>query len=45
MVIGFTQAKPEEYQDLRTFFQKVASTNQQQLVLTTASAASPAKGN
>ena len=45
MVIGFTQAKPEEYQDLRTFFQKVAATNQQQLVLTTASAASPAKGN
>ena len=39
---GFTLAKPEEYQDLRGFYQKVATADQQQLVLT----ASPAgKGN
>jgi hypothetical protein len=39
---GFTFAKPEEYQDLRAFYQKVAAADQQQLVLT----ASPAsKGN
>jgi hypothetical protein len=33
---GFTQAKPEEYQDLRGFYQKVAAADQQQLVLTLA---------
>jgi hypothetical protein len=39
---GFTFAKPEEYKDLRGFYQKVADSDQQQLVL----AASPqAKGN
>jgi hypothetical protein len=39
---AFTFAKPEEYQDLRGFYQKVAASDQQQLVLT----ASPApKGN
>ncbi len=39
---GFSIAKPEEYQDLRGFYQKVAAADQQQLVLT----ASPAtKGN
>jgi hypothetical protein len=39
---AFTLAKPEEYQDLRGFYQKVAAADQQQLVLT----ASPvAKGN
>ena len=54
LAIGFTQAKPEEYQDLRSFYQKVAATEQEQLVLTTAPAASaapvtlatpPGKGN
>ena len=39
---AFTYAKPEEYQDLRGFYQKVAAADQQQLVLT----ASPVpKGN
>jgi hypothetical protein len=39
---SFTLSKPEEYQDLRGFFQKVAAADQQQLVL----ASSPApKGN
>jgi len=39
---SFTVAVPEEYQDLRGFYQKVAAADQQQLVLT----ASPApKGN
>jgi hypothetical protein len=38
---GFDLAKPEEYQDLRGFYQKMAAANQEQLVLTetTASAA------
>jgi transglutaminase-like putative cysteine protease len=36
---AFTIAKPEEYQQLRGFFQKVAAADQQQLVLTRASAA------
>jgi transglutaminase-like putative cysteine protease len=45
-VRAFTQAKPEEYQDLRGFYQKVAAADQQQLVLTTsAKPAQPAKGN
>jgi hypothetical protein len=40
---AFTLAKPEEYQDLRGFYQKVAAADQQQLVL---SATPPAaKGN
>jgi hypothetical protein len=39
---AFTFAKPEEYQDLRGFYQKVAAADQQQLVLTAAPAA---KGN
>lgn len=39
---SFTVAKPEEYQDLRGFYQKVAAADQQQLVLT---AAPPPKGN
>jgi hypothetical protein len=45
---GFTIAKPEEYQDLRGFYQKVAAAEQAQLVLTIAPApaAAPAgKGN
>jgi len=42
LVRGFTFAKPEEYQDLRGFYQKIAAADQQQLVLT----ASPtSKGN
>jgi hypothetical protein len=40
---NFTFAKPEEYQDLRGFYQKVAASDQAELVLTTA-AATP-KGN
>ena len=42
---AFTFAKPEEYQDLRGFYQKVAAADQEQLVLTmspAAAAASPA---
>jgi hypothetical protein len=38
----FTLAKPEEYQDLRGFYQKVAAADQQQLVLTKSAAP---KGN
>ena len=33
---AFTFAKPEEYQELRGFYQKVAAADQQQLVLTRA---------
>ena len=33
---AFTMTKPEEYQDLRGFYQKVASGDQQQVVLTAA---------
>jgi hypothetical protein len=44
--VGFTQAKPEEYQDLRGFYQKVAAAAQQQVVLTNATATATAeKGN
>jgi hypothetical protein len=39
---AFTLAKPEEYNDLRGFYQKIAAADQAQLVLTRASAA---KGN
>jgi hypothetical protein len=39
---AFTIAKPEEYQNLRDFYQKVAAADQQQLVLT---ASSGGKGN
>jgi hypothetical protein len=39
---AFTLAKPEEYQELRGFYQKVAAADQQQLVLTAAPAP---KGN
>lgn len=44
---AFTFAKPEEYQSLREFYQKVAAADQQQLVLTNApTTAMPAtKGN
>jgi hypothetical protein len=34
---AFTEAKPEEYQDLRGFYQKVAAADQEPLVLTTSS--------
>ncbi|HVN93967.1 MAG TPA: DUF3857 domain-containing protein [Terracidiphilus sp.] len=33
LLVGFTLAKPDEYQDLRGFYQKVAAADQQQLVL------------
>jgi hypothetical protein len=39
---AFTLVKPEQYQDLRAFFQKVAAADQQQVVLSTSA---PAKGN
>ena len=43
---AFTLSKPEEYSDLRAFYQKVAGADQEQLVLTTSPAAAPAgKGN
>jgi hypothetical protein len=42
LLVGFTIAKPEEYQDLRAFYQKVAAADQEQLVLTMPPAASPA---
>jgi hypothetical protein len=41
-VRGFTSVKAAEYDDLRAFYQKVATSDQQQLVLTTSP---PAKGN
>jgi hypothetical protein len=31
---AFTLSKPDEYQDLRGFYQKVAAADQEQLVLT-----------
>ena len=34
MARGFTLVKPDQYQDLRGFYQKVAANDQQQLVLT-----------
>jgi hypothetical protein len=42
LIRAFALAKPEEYQDLRGFYQKIASEDQQQLVL---SLAPTAKGN
>jgi transglutaminase-like putative cysteine protease len=36
---GFIIVKPEDYQDLRGFYQKVAAADQQQLVLTSSAAA------
>jgi hypothetical protein len=41
LTVGFTLAKPEEYQDLRGFYQKVAAADQEQVVLTSAAG----KGN
>jgi hypothetical protein len=43
--VAFTIAKPEEYQDLRNFYQKVAAADQVQLVLTTSANAPAGKGN
>jgi hypothetical protein len=43
MARAFSYAKPEEYQDLRGFYQKIAAADQAQLVLTTAPPT--AKGN
>jgi len=37
--VGFTMVKPDDYQDLRGFYQKVAAADQQQLVLTMSPAA------
>jgi transglutaminase-like putative cysteine protease len=41
LLVGFTLAKPDEYQDLRAFYQKVAGADQEQLVLTLPVAAAP----
>ena len=41
---AFTIAKPEEYQDLRGFYQKVDAAEQAQLVLTIAPAARCSSG-
>lgn len=46
LIRAFDVAKPEEYQDLRGFYQKVTVADQQPLVLTVSAApAQPAKGN
>jgi hypothetical protein len=37
LLVAFTFAKPDEYQDLRGFYQKVAAADQEQLVLTVSS--------
>jgi hypothetical protein len=42
---AFTLSKPEEYQDLRGFYQKVAAADQGQLVLTAAPPTAAGKGN
>jgi len=42
--MAFTQVKPEEYQDLRGFYQKVAAVDQEQIVLSNVPAAAE-KGN
>jgi hypothetical protein len=44
LAVAFTQVKADDYQDLRGFYQKVATTAQEQLVLTNTPAAA-AKGN
>ncbi len=43
--VGFTIAKPEEYQDLRGFYQKVAAAYQAQLVLSASPATPAGKSN
>ncbi len=43
--VAFTFLKPDEYQDLRGFYQKVAAADQEQLVLTNSAAAPAGKGN
>ena len=45
LLVGFTIAKPDEYHDLRSFYQKVAAADQEQLVLTTSPTAPAGKGN
>jgi hypothetical protein len=45
LAVAFTEAKPEEYQDLRGFYQKVAGATQQEVVLSTAPAAAPGAAN
>jgi hypothetical protein len=44
LLVGFTFAKPDEYQDLRAFYQKVAAADQEQLVLSTPPVAASAAG-
>jgi Domain of Unknown Function with PDB structure (DUF3857)/Transglutaminase-like superfamily len=45
LAVAFTFAKPDEYQDLRGFYQKVAAAAQEELVLTNAPQAAAGKGN
>jgi Domain of Unknown Function with PDB structure (DUF3857)/Transglutaminase-like superfamily len=45
LAMAFTEAKPEEYQDLRSFYQKVAGATQQEVVLSTAAAAASGAAN
>jgi hypothetical protein len=43
--VAFTLAKPEEYQDLRGFYQKVEAAYQAQLVLSASPTTPVGKGN
>jgi Domain of Unknown Function with PDB structure (DUF3857)/Transglutaminase-like superfamily len=45
LAVAFTEAKPEDYQDLRGFYQKVAAAAQQELVLSAAPAAASGAAN
>lgn len=45
LLVGFTILKPDEYQDLRAFYQKVSAADQEQLVLSTSPAGAAGKGN
>lgn len=45
LAVAFTEAKPEEYQDLRGFYQKVAAATQQEMVLSAAAAAASGAAN
>jgi len=45
LIVAFTFAKPEEYQDLRGFYQKISTADQEELVLTNAPQPAAGKGN
>ncbi len=44
LLVGFTLVKPDDYQDLRAFYQKVVAADQEQLVVSTSPTAAPAAG-